>query len=164
MLEPNATGQQQTPQQTPQVPPSTNGTGEEVVSPDALLAEMLQQSGPAPVNEKMDETTKGVVETQFRQEIELRMIRLEKGLKELSPNAPASDVQKYIRAAFQQDSLAQWKIAMDAFRKTAEAEQNSKSSDDIRRVEPANSGTKGKPAEGGNIFETMRNISASYEK
>ena len=78
MLEPNAAGQQQTPQQTP----STNGAGNEEMPMDEFLGEMLSLRGDVPgVNDpEATDREKLMLQNQFRIDTELMMNRMEKGL------------------------------------------------------------------------------------
>lgn len=159
MLEPNATGQ------TAQVP-ATNGTGEQTgddaMTTQAFLEDMIAQRGAPETEEGADPQMAALIQNQFRQDTRAYIEDIKEAIREVSPDVSRGDLQKYTRAVVQGDPMEAWKIAQSATRKEMEAEQNSSKTEDLR-VEGSNSGTKGTDAPPTTPFETVAAISSLYE-
>ena len=120
-------------QQTATPPP-------EVMDTESFINDIVAARGGAPVNDEMDPHMRALTENQFKTDTELMLIRREKALREISPDATETDLQNFLRAMVQDDPLAAWKAAGNSYRKQAEKEENEEDDEELR-VEGAGGGS-----------------------
>ena len=125
-------------------PPATAGAeGNEPLSTEAFVNELIGLRGPAPgLNEGMSDTERALTEGLFKQDTRAMVEDIKSAIQEIAPDIGRGDVQEFARAFVQGDPLAMFKVAMSHARKAAEKEDNEKEQEDLR-VEGSNSGTKG---------------------